>query len=115
MSNEEKIISLLEIVVNKVDTLEYKMDNLEYKFDSMEFKMDGMEYKVDSIDKRLEKAESIQARMRTEIFSAAETFEERILKLQEGHMNTVLENISRMESRILNAVSTEHSFMELED
>ena len=112
MSNEDKIISLLEIVVNKVDTLEYKMDNLEYKFDSMEFKMDGMEYKVDSIDKRQEKNEALQSQTRTEIFAAMESFEERILKLQEKHLHTVLENISRVESRILNAVDSEHSFME---
>ena len=97
MSNEEKIIALLEIVVSKVDTLEYKMDNLEYKFDSLEFKMDGMEYKVDSIDKRLEKMEALQAQAKTDIFAAMEAFEERILKLQERHLNAVTENISRLE------------------
>jgi len=112
MSNEDKIISLLEIVVSKVDTLEYKMDNLEYKFDSTEFKMDGMEYKVDSIDKRLEKMETLQAQTQTDVFAAMESFEERILKLQEKHLLAVLENISRVENRILKAVSHEHSFIE---
>ena len=112
MSNEDKIISLLEIVVSKVDTLEYKMDNLEYKFDSLEFKMDGMEYKVDSIDKRLEKIETSQSQTRAEVFAAIESFEERILKLQEKHLQAVLENIARAEERILGAASSEHSLLE---
>jgi predicted nucleic acid-binding Zn-ribbon protein len=112
MSNEDKIISLLEIVVSKIDTLEYKMDNLEYKFDNMEFKMDGTEYKVDSVDKKMEKTEIRQTQIRTEIFAEIEAFEERILKLQERHLHTMLENISRLESRILEAVSPEHSSLE---
>ena len=112
MSNEDKIISLLEIVVSKIDTLEYKMDNLEYKFDNMEFKMDGTEYKVDSIDKRLGKMETLQSQMRIEVFAGMESFEERILKLQERHLDTMLENISRVENRILEAVSPEHSLVE---
>ena len=112
MNNEDKIISLLEIVVSKVDTLEYKMDNLEYKFDSLEFKMDGMEYKVDSIDKRLEKMETLQSQMQTEVFTAIESFEERIIKLQERHLHTLLENISHIENRILKTVTPEHSLLE---
>ena len=112
MSNEDKIISLLEVVVSKIDTLEYKMDNLEYKFDSLEFKADGMEYKVDSMDKRLEKLETFQEQTRTDGFAAMEAFEERILKLQEKHLHTVLENISRVESRILDAVSSEHNLLD---
>jgi len=112
MSNEDKIIALLEIVVSKVDTLEYKMDNLEYKFDSMEFKMDGMEYKVDSVDKRLEKMEAFQSQTREDVFAAMESFEERILKTQERYQQAMLENISLLESRILNVVNPDHSFVE---
>ena len=112
MSNEDKIISLLEIVVSKIDTLEYKMDNLEYKFDNMEFKMDGTEYKVDSIDKRLEKMETVQSQTQTEIFAWMESFEERILKLQEKHLHAVTENIAHVENRILKAVSSERSIVE---
>ena len=113
MSNEDKIISLLEIVVGKIDTLEYKMDNLEYKFDSLEFKVDGMEYKVNSTDKRLEKMETLQSQTKTDVFAAMEAFEERVLKLQERHLQAVLENISRVENRILDAVNAEeHSFLD---
>ena len=112
MSNEDKIISLLEIVVNKIDTLEYKMDNLEYKFDSLEFKADRMEYKIDSMDKRLEKVETFQEQTRTDVFAAIETFEERFLKLQEKHLQAMLENISRVESRILDIVSSEHNLLD---
>jgi len=112
MSNEDKIISLLEIVVSKVDTLEYKMDNLEYKFDTLEFKADGMDYKVDSIDKRMEKIEFLQSQIKTDVFAVLESFEERMLKLQEKHLSAGLENIAQVESRILEAVSAEHSFVD---
>jgi len=112
MSNEDKIISLLEIVVSKVDTLEYKIDNLEYKFDSLEFKVDGIEYKAASTDKRLEKMETLQSQTKKDVFAALESFEERILKLQEKHLAAVLENISRVENCILDAVGSEHSIME---
>jgi len=107
MSNEDKIISLLEIVVSKVDNLEYKVDNLEYKFDNLEFKMDGIDYKVDSVDKRLEKAEPFQKQMRDEIFALIESSEERVSKLHERHLSAVLENIARVETRLLKAVGSE--------
>ena len=100
MKNEEKIISLLEIVVSKVDNLEYKMDNLEYKFDSLEFKVDGQEYKTDAMDRRIEKLEARQSQAKEELITRIDTAEDRILKLHDKHIQTVLEGISRLEGRV---------------
>ena len=104
MTNEEKIISLLEIVVSKVDNLEYKMDNLEYKFDNLEFKVDGQEFKVDSMDRRTEKLEARQAQIREELVARIDAAEERITKMHDKSISTVLANIERMEGRIIESV-----------
>jgi len=105
MTSEEKIITLLEIVVGKIDNLEYKMDNLEYKFDNLEFKVDGQEYKVDSIDRRMEKLEGRQAQVREEIVARLETAEERHTKAIEKQVAYVIECIAKLEERLAGVFS----------
>jgi len=53
MNNEDKILSILETLVVKVDGLETKVDNLETRFDTLETKVDKIEHDVQDVKHRI--------------------------------------------------------------
>ena len=57
MNNEEKILSMLETVVQKVDGLDARFDNLESRFDNLESRFDNLEARFDNLESRFDELE----------------------------------------------------------
>jgi chromosome segregation ATPase len=55
MSNEEKILSVLQQLVEKVDKLDQRMDAFEKRMDSIEKRMDSIEKRIDCLEKESKK------------------------------------------------------------
>ena len=67
MKRLDLILEKLDSVENKVDSLECKVDSLEHKVDSLELRMDSLEHKVDSLELKMDslehKMDSLELRM----------------------------------------------------
>ncbi|MBQ7796041.1 MAG: hypothetical protein IJ374_05725 [Lachnospiraceae bacterium] len=44
----------LELILQKMNSMECKMDSMERKIDSMEHKMDSMEHRMDSMERKMD-------------------------------------------------------------
>ena len=72
MKRLDLILEKLDSVEKKVDSLELKVDSLEHKVDSLELRMDSMEHKMDSLELRMDSMEhrmdSMEDKMNDEFF-----------------------------------------------
>ena len=65
MKRLDLILEKLDSVEKKVDSLEHKVDSLELRMDSMEHKMDSLELRMDSMEHRMD---SLEDKMNDEFF-----------------------------------------------
>ena len=98
VSNEEKILGLLTVIVDKIDNLEFKFDTLESKFDNIEFKVDGIEHKAEYVTKSQEKLEAEQIRL--------EEIEERLIKINDSSFKSILDSVAQAENRLMGMLKT---------
>ena len=72
MKRLDLILEKLDSVEKKVDSLECRMDSMEHKMDSLELRMDSMEHKMDSLELRMDSMEhrmdSMEDKMNDEFF-----------------------------------------------
>ncbi|MEY8393848.1 hypothetical protein AALB64_03280 [Lachnospiraceae bacterium 45-P1] len=85
---------MLEVILQKINTMDARMENVENKIDSMDARMESVENKIESMDARLD---SIDARVKLleplsqQVKEIQLTLENEISKkiniIAEGHLN----------------------------
>ena len=58
MTNDEKMLQMLEALTGEVKNINTRLDNMEARLDSMDTRFDNMEARLDSMDTRFDKIEA---------------------------------------------------------
>ena len=54
MTNDEKILQILEALTGEVKNINTRLDNMETRFDKIEARLDNMETRLDNMEARLD-------------------------------------------------------------
>lgn len=54
MTNDEKMLQLLEALTGEVKNINTRLDNMETRFDKIEARLDNMETRLDNMEARLD-------------------------------------------------------------
>ena len=57
MTNDEKMLQMLEALTGEVKNINIRLDNMETRFDKIEARLDNMEARFDKIEARLDNME----------------------------------------------------------
>ena len=91
---DDRVVTLLELVVQKVD-------NLETRIDEIEFKVDSIEYKTENSERRLDRMEAGQTRLREDIVAKLDALYDRLTAFETEAKGSV----SRLESKLNFAIN----------
>ena len=58
MTNDEKMLQMLEALTGEVKSINTRLDNMETRLDNMEARFDNMEARFDNIEARLDSMET---------------------------------------------------------
>ena len=54
MTNDEKMLQMLEALTGEVKNINIRLDNMETRFDKIEARLDNMETRLDNMETRLD-------------------------------------------------------------
>lgn len=58
MTNDEKMLQMLEALTGEVKSINTRLDNMDTRFDKIEARLDSMEARLDSMDTRFDNMEA---------------------------------------------------------
>ncbi|WAM31337.1 nucleopolyhedrovirus P10 family protein [Caldicellulosiruptor naganoensis] len=99
----ELILQKVETLDQKIDRLEARLDRLEAKVESLEKRVENLEKRVDSLEKRVEKLE-LQVAENTQILKALE----HLAQVNKAEHDNFTHQLARMEG-LLNSVISNNS------
>ncbi|AZT89499.1 nucleopolyhedrovirus P10 family protein [Caldicellulosiruptor changbaiensis] len=99
----ELILQKVETLDQKIDRLEARLDRLETKVESLEKRVENLEKRVDSLEKRVEKLE-LQVAENTQILKALE----HLAQVNKAEHDNFTHQLARMEG-LLNSVISNNS------
>jgi predicted nuclease with TOPRIM domain len=85
MNNEEKIISTLDLVVEKVSNLETRFDSLEMRFGGLEGEFVGLKTRFGGLETRFDRLEENQDMMAVELVGMKEYMSTELATKSELH------------------------------
>ena len=100
MNNEEKILSILEVLAFEVKEIKSKVDKLETRFDVLETKVDKLETRFDVLETKVDKLETRFDALETKVdkldirMDAAE-------KQAARNLDFIIDEFERSDKRIL--------------
>lgn len=69
MTNDEKMLQMLEALTGEVKNINTRLDNMETRFDKIEARLDNMEARFDNMEARLDNMEARLDNMQHDIKS----------------------------------------------
>lgn len=91
MDKLDLILQKVTSIDNKVDSLERRMDSMEHRMDSMEHRMDSMEHRMDSIELKIDSMQEDITQMKGAILRINTRIDENInfaiRAIADGHID----------------------------
>lgn len=101
MNNEEKILSILEVLTEKVSALDEKVGVMDKRFSTIDERFNAMDKRFNAIDERFDKLEARQTNLEFEVRRTNAIIENEIRPnislLADGHKG-IIERLDRIET-----------------